>query len=87
VIAVLTKADALEGPALGQLIDEGLTIREAKPRIGEVAAQMLSRLRGKIESQLSVCKHPPKAYLELAGRSLGLTLNHIHSDWDASMQV
>ena len=88
MIAVLTKGDALKVPALNQQMREkGLTMREAIPRAEEMAAQMLSRVRARIESQLGVCKHPPKAYLELAGKSLGLTLNHICSDLDTSMQV
>ena len=54
MIAVLTKADALMLPALNQLMREkGLTMREAKPRAGEFAEKMLSKLRARIESQLS----------------------------------
>ncbi|KIM58322.1 hypothetical protein SCLCIDRAFT_128390 [Scleroderma citrinum Foug A] len=67
VIAVLTKTDSLKVPALNQHMREaGITIREAMPRAGEIAAQMLSRLRARIESQLSGCKYPPKAYLPMA---------------------
>jgi len=67
VIVVLTKADTLKLPALGQLMEEeGLTVRQAMPRVGELAAQMLSKLRARIESQLSGCKYPPKAYLSMA---------------------
>ena len=88
VIAVLTKADALKVPALNQhMREKGLTMREAMPRAGELAEQMLRRLRARIESQLSGCKHPPKAYLELASKSLGLILYYICSDLDTSMQV
>ena len=64
---MLTKADSLRLPALNQLMREsGLTMREARPRAGEFAAEMLSKLRTKIESQLSGCKYPPKAYLSVA---------------------
>ena len=67
MITVLTKADALKIPALNQLMKEkGLTMREAKPGVGEFAAEMLSKLRTRIESQLSGCKYPPKAYLSMA---------------------
>ena len=67
MIVVLTKADVLNLPALSQLMEEkGLTMREAKPRVGECAAKMLSELRGKIESQLRGCKYSPKAYLQMA---------------------
>ena len=64
---MLTKADTLKFPALNQLMRErGLTMREAKPRVGEFAEEMLSKLRAKTESQLSGCKYPPKAYLSMA---------------------
>ncbi|KAL4073060.1 hypothetical protein V8B97DRAFT_1898987 [Scleroderma yunnanense] len=66
VIAVLTKADALKLPALHQLIEDGLTMREAIPKAGDLAEQMLSELKMRIERQLSGCKYPPKAYLPLA---------------------
>ena len=71
MVAVLTKADALKVPALSQYMREkGLTMREAIPNVGEMMAQMLSRLRARIESQLSGCKHPPKAYVTMACKSL-----------------
>jgi len=67
VVAVLTKADALKLPALNQLMREsGLTMREARPRVGEFSAEMLSKLRAIIESQLSGCRYPPKVYLSMA---------------------
>ena len=67
MIAVLTKADTLKFPALNQLMrEEGLTMREAKPRVGEFVEKMLSKLRTRIESQLSSAKYPPKAYLSMA---------------------
>ncbi|KAL4075167.1 hypothetical protein V8B97DRAFT_1867515 [Scleroderma yunnanense] len=67
VIVVLTKADALELVAIGELIDEGLTMREAKPRAGELAKQMLGKVKTRIETQLDECKYPPKDCLSLAG--------------------
>ena len=67
MIVVLTKGDALRLPALNKIMrEEGLTMREAKPRVEEFAAEMLSKLRARIESQLSGCKYPPKAYLSTA---------------------
>ena len=67
MIAVLTKADTLKIPALNQLMKErGVTMREAKLWVGEFAAEMLNKLRTRIESQLSGCKYPPKAYLSMA---------------------
>ncbi|KIM53388.1 hypothetical protein SCLCIDRAFT_1222848, partial [Scleroderma citrinum Foug A] len=41
-------------------------MREAKLWVGEFAAEMLNKLRTRIESQLSGCKYPPKAYLSMA---------------------
>ena len=71
MIAVLTKADTLKLPALNQLTrKEGLTMREAKKIVEEFAADMLSKIRTRIESQLSDCKYPPKAYLSMASESL-----------------
>ena len=75
MIVVLTKADALELPALGQLMEEeGLTVKEAKPRVKELAADMSSKLRGRIESQLGGCKYPPKAYLTMSSESSWMNL-------------
>ena len=85
MIAVMTKADALKLAALSQLRDDGLTMGEARPRVAELAAQMLSRLKAEIERQLGDCKNPPKAYMEMACKSLVSILLYIHSD--ASMQV
>lgn len=68
VIAVLTKADALNLPALELLEEEGSTMAEAMPRVAGVAAQLLSKLRRRIESQLSDCKYPPKGYISTASK-------------------
>jgi len=68
VIVVLTKADALEHVAIDQLRDMGLTMREALPMVNEVAAEVLSKLRARIELQLSRCKYPPKAYISTASK-------------------
>ena len=71
VIAVLTKADALNVPAFHQLKKECQGICE-ELRVEDVtstASQLLNNLRGKIESQLKDSKYPPKAYLSLASES------------------
>ena len=69
MIAVLTKADALKLPAVQELMEKGdLTMREAMPRVADLEAQMLSRLRGIIENCLSGSKYPPKAYLSMASK-------------------
>ena len=41
---------------------------EAMSRVDNTAAQMLGGMKAKIESNLSGCKYPPKAYLPLAGK-------------------
>ena len=66
VIAVLTKGDALNIPAFQLLKDEGLKGGEAMQRVPDVAAQMLSKHKLNIESQLKGKKYPPKAYLPMA---------------------
>ena len=69
MIAVLTKADALKLPAFSQLRHEhGLTLQEARSKAEDLAACMLSGLKGKIESHLEVCKYPPKVYLSTASK-------------------
>ena len=71
VIVLLTKADTLRFPAFHHLIkDEGLTHLEAMSRVEYAAAQMLEKLRAKIESKLGSCKYPPKVYLSLACKLL-----------------
>ena len=72
MIALLTKADTLRFPAFHHLIREkSLTQREAMSRVEDTAAQMLEKLTRKIESKLSGCKYPPKAYLSLACKLSG----------------
>ena len=66
VIAVLTKADALNIPAFQLLKDEGLKGAEAMQRVPDIAAQMLSKHELNIESQLNGKKYHPKAYLSMA---------------------
>ena len=52
--------------ALQLLREDGLTITEAKPKVANVAAQILSQEKTKIESELNTKKYPPKAYLAMA---------------------
>ena len=66
MVVVLTKADALSSPARSYLIDEGLTVKKAKPKVADMAAQILSRLEMEIQGQLNGKKYPPKAYLSMA---------------------
>ena len=68
VITVLTKVDALKHQAIGQLRDEGMQIKEALLRAGELEKQMLIEQRAKFEIYLRECKYPPKAYITMAGK-------------------
>ena len=87
MVAVLTKADTLRLPAAQQLMEEeGLTMREAIPRAGDFAAQMLSKLSVEIEKQLNGSKYPPKTYLSMASES-SKSLVYAHFDVIISMQV
>ena len=64
---MLTKADTLNVPALSDIMEEeGLTLKEARPKVANMAAQMLCRLKREIETQLNTKKYPPKAYLPTA---------------------
>ena len=67
VIVLLTKADAMEGKAIGQLIDRGMEMKEATLNAGSLAAQILSEASTKIKNQLKECKYKPKEYLPLGG--------------------
>ena len=44
VIVLLTKADAMEGKAIGQLRDEGMQMKEAMLRARSLATQILSEV-------------------------------------------
>ncbi|KIM55621.1 hypothetical protein SCLCIDRAFT_1221021, partial [Scleroderma citrinum Foug A] len=67
VIVLLTKADAMEGKAIGQLRDEGMQMKEAMLGAGSLAIQILSEVIMKIRNQLDGCKYPPKDYLSMSG--------------------
>ena len=69
VIVVLTKGDTLNIPAFHFLRYRGLsqlTMAEAMQGVPDTAAQMLSKHKLNIESQLNSAKYPPKAYLPMA---------------------
>ncbi|KAL4072043.1 era-like GTP-binding protein [Scleroderma citrinum] len=66
VIVVLTKADAMELVAIGQLRDEGLAMKEAKLRAGELTTEILNKLKTRIEAQLAGFKYPPKDCVSLS---------------------
>ncbi|KAL4071224.1 hypothetical protein V8B97DRAFT_1871476 [Scleroderma yunnanense] len=80
VIVVLTKADAIESLAIGQLRDEGFTMKEAIQRAKEPSVQMLSKLKMRIEIQLAGCKYPPKDCVSLA------SMNEDHADCNALLR-
>ena len=65
---MLTKADSLVSPAIGQLIDEGLTVKEAKLKAGDLAEEMLNHHKSRIVEELNGFKFPPKGCLSLAGQ-------------------
>ena len=73
MIIVLTKADTLKVPAVHQLMrEQGMTMKEAMPRVADFAAQMLSKLRRRVENELSGSEYPPKDYVSMRGRSSGI---------------
>ncbi|KIM58528.1 hypothetical protein SCLCIDRAFT_127884, partial [Scleroderma citrinum Foug A] len=67
VIVLLTKADAMEGQAIGKLRDEGMQMKEAMLGAGSLAKQILSEVSTKIRNQLGRCMYPPKDYLSMSG--------------------
>ncbi|KAL4067498.1 hypothetical protein V8B97DRAFT_1873691, partial [Scleroderma yunnanense] len=76
VVVVLTKADAMQLEAIGQLRDEGLTIKEARLQGGKLAEQLLANVKTQIQDQLRGCKHQPNDYLALYGGLLLTSLIH-----------
>ena len=68
MIVVLTKADAMELEAIGQLRDKGLTMKEARSQAGELVKQLLIEVKKQVEDQLAECKHHPNDCLALFGR-------------------
>ena len=74
VIVLLTKADAMEGQAIGKLRDEGMQMKEAMLGAGSLAKQILSEVSTKIRNQLGRCMYPPKDYLSMSGELSSLAL-------------
>ena len=68
MIVLLTKADAMEGRAIGRLRDEGVQMKDAIEMAGGLAKEILSEVSTKIKIQLNGCKYPPKDYLSLHGK-------------------
>ena len=68
VIVLLTKADAMEGMAIGRLRDEGMQMKDAMEMAGDLGKEILSEVSRKIKIQLNGCKYPPKDYLSLHGK-------------------
>jgi len=75
VIVLLTKADAMEGMAIGRLRDEGMQMKDAMEMAGDLGKQILSEVSTKIKIQLNGCKYPPKDYLLLHGKVYRLDLS------------
>ncbi|KAI6112066.1 GTP-binding protein [Pisolithus croceorrhizus] len=63
VIVLLTKADALNLPAIEDLLDSGLEIDEAQEKAEEKERELLAKLLSHIKGMLAECKFPPSAYL------------------------
>ncbi|KAG6332849.1 hypothetical protein ID866_6240 [Astraeus odoratus] len=66
VIALLTKADILNGVAIGELRDTGLDMKTAMQFSGEKEKELLDRLKKRMIEGVGACKFPPKCYLSLA---------------------
>ncbi|KAG6332542.1 hypothetical protein ID866_6547 [Astraeus odoratus] len=66
VIALLTKADYLNGVAIGELIEGGKSMKEAMQCSGDVEKKLLQKAENKIVEKLRDCNFPPKCYLSLA---------------------
>lgn len=67
MIVVLTKADAMELEAIGQLRDKGLTMKEARSQAGELANQLLTQVKTQVKDQLAGCRYHPNDCLALFG--------------------
>ncbi|KAG6329375.1 hypothetical protein ID866_9715 [Astraeus odoratus] len=65
VIVLLTKADALQCVAIGDLRDKGLDMREALQSTGEIEQQLLEKLEKRMVEMLRACKFPLSSYLSL----------------------
>ena len=75
MIVLLTKADAMEGMAIGRLRDEGVRMKDAMDMAGDLAKQILSEVSKRVKIHLNGCKYPPKDYLSLHGKVYHLDLS------------
>ena len=88
MIAVLTKADTLKFPAVHQLMKgHALTMEKAMPKVADFAAQMLNKLKGRLEKELNSSKYPPRDYVALSSRSLRRIWCYNHLDSSMIMQI
>ncbi|KAL4075135.1 hypothetical protein V8B97DRAFT_2022181 [Scleroderma yunnanense] len=55
VVVVLTKADAMELEAIGQLRDKGSIVKEARSQAGELAKQLLAELKTNMNKANANC--------------------------------
>ncbi|KAI6169033.1 GTP-binding protein [Pisolithus thermaeus] len=65
VIVLLTKVDALYLTAVRELLDEGLTVVEAKERAIEKQEKLLEKWLAYVKDELDKCKYPPKGFVTL----------------------
>ncbi|KAI6117131.1 hypothetical protein EDD16DRAFT_1017176 [Pisolithus croceorrhizus] len=65
VMVLLTKVDALYLTAVRELLDQGLTIVEAKERAPEKQGKLLEKWLAHVKDELDKCKYPPKGYVTL----------------------
>ncbi|KAI6015979.1 hypothetical protein EDC04DRAFT_2577883, partial [Pisolithus marmoratus] len=63
VIVLVTKVDALYLTAIRELLDEGLTIGEAKAKATEKQGELLDKWLGHVKHELEMCKFPPNRYV------------------------
>ncbi|KAG6331702.1 hypothetical protein ID866_7387 [Astraeus odoratus] len=66
VIALLTKANALNRVAIGELREAGLNMGLAIQSAGEREKQLLEKLEKGMIKRLEACKFPPRSHLSLA---------------------
>ncbi|KAG6332740.1 hypothetical protein ID866_6347 [Astraeus odoratus] len=65
VIALLTKADVLNGVAIGELRNMGLNMRAAIESVRGLEMHLLDKLEQRMLERLGTCKFPPRLYLSL----------------------
>ncbi|KAI6132631.1 GTP-binding protein, partial [Pisolithus croceorrhizus] len=65
VIVLLTKTDALNLPAMEELLDDGLEVEQADEKVAKKERELLGKWLVHIKGILDECKFPPKAYISL----------------------